>query len=78
MQKYGPPQRIDKMDGHEFWNYVLISEFSQTPSEHPTRLALLLGSLPHLGQRRLLDTRAGLDLFKLLTTSPRRVYIRDC
>ena len=23
MQKYGPPQRIDKMDGHEFWTYVL-------------------------------------------------------
>ena len=23
MQKYGPPRRIDKMDGHEFWTYVL-------------------------------------------------------
>ena len=23
MQKYGPPQRIDKIDGHEFWTYVL-------------------------------------------------------
>jgi hypothetical protein len=23
MQKYGPPQRMDKIDGHEFWTYVL-------------------------------------------------------
>ena len=43
----------------------LISEFSQTPSEHRTRLALLLGSLPLLGQRRFLDIRAGLDLLQV-------------
>jgi hypothetical protein len=23
MQKYGPPQRTDKLDGHEYWTYVL-------------------------------------------------------
>ena len=23
MQKYGPPQRVDKLDGHEYWTYVL-------------------------------------------------------
>jgi hypothetical protein len=64
MQKYGPPQRIDKMDGHEFWTYVLDLGVQSNTFGHRTRLALLLGSLPLLGQRRLLDIRADLDLLQ--------------
>ena len=43
MQKYGPPQRIDKMDGHEFWTYVLdLGVQSNTFGTSSTHLALLL------------------------------------
>ena len=78
MQKYGPPQRIDKIDGHEFWTYVLDLGV-QSNSFGTSYLIWLCCRL----LSRIWDS-AGFwiyervwILFKFLTTSPRRVYLRD-
>jgi hypothetical protein len=62
MQKYGPPQRMDKIDGHEFWTYVL--DLGVQSNSFGTSFAS--GSAAgHPRQRRLSNIQAGLDLLQV-------------
>jgi hypothetical protein len=77
MQKYGPPKLIDKI-GHEFWTYVLDLGVQSNSFGTSYSSGVCCCVLSRIRDSAGVWTYERVWIFfKFLTTSPRRVYLRD-